>query len=97
MLDFLSLQTASANPTFITVLYSVALSFILSSSIAFTYEKTYRVRYRIDGILEEVASPPNNLAVRLSARLKVMSRLDISEKRVPQDGRIKLKYLKISP
>lgn len=55
------------------------------------YEKTYRIRFRIDGILHEVAAPPVALAGRLSARLKVMSKLDIAEKRVPQDGRIKLK------
>ena len=55
------------------------------------YEKMYRIRFRIDGILNEVANPPVALASRLSARLKVMSRLDIAEKRVPQDGRIKLK------
>ncbi|MDD4865391.1 MAG: type IV-A pilus assembly ATPase PilB [Alishewanella agri] len=55
------------------------------------YEKSYRIRFRIDGILNEVASPPVALSTRLSARLKVMSRLDIAEKRVPQDGRIKLK------
>ena len=55
------------------------------------YEKSYRIRFRIDGILHEVASPPVALAGRLSARLKVMSKLDIAEKRVPQDGRIKLK------
>ncbi|KUM53312.1 type IV-A pilus assembly ATPase PilB [Rheinheimera sp. EpRS3] len=55
------------------------------------YEKIYRIRFRIDGILHEVANPPVALATRLSARLKVMSRLDIAEKRVPQDGRIKLK------
>lgn len=54
------------------------------------YEKTYRVRFRQDGILQEVANPPVQLANKLSARLKVMSRLDISERRVPQDGRIKL-------
>ncbi len=58
------------------------------------YEKTYRVRYRIDGILREVSAPPIGLAVKLAARIKVMSRLDISEKRVPQDGRIKLKISK---
>jgi len=58
------------------------------------YEKAYRVRYRIDGVLEEVANPPTALSGRISARLKVMSRLDISEKRVPQDGRIKLKISK---
>ena len=55
------------------------------------YEKKYRVRFRVDGILHEVASPPVNLANRFSARLKVMSKLDIAERRLPQDGRIKLK------
>jgi len=58
------------------------------------YEKKYRVRLRIDGILSEVANPPINLATRIAARLKVMSKLDISEKRIPQDGRIKLKLSK---
>jgi type IV pilus assembly protein PilB len=54
------------------------------------YEKTYRIRFRIDGILTEVATPPVSLSSRMSARLKVMSKLDIAERRVPQDGRIKL-------
>jgi len=58
------------------------------------YEKRYRVRYRIDGILSEVASPPIAIAAKLTARVKVMSRMDISERRVPQDGRIKLKLSK---
>jgi len=58
------------------------------------YEKTYRVRFRQDGILKTVSKPPINIASKLSARLKVMSRLDISERRVPQDGRIKLKISK---
>ena len=58
------------------------------------YEKRYRVRYRIDGILSEVASPPISIAAKLTARVKVMSRMDISERRVPQDGRIKLKLSK---
>ncbi len=58
------------------------------------YEKVYRVRYRIDGILKEVASPPVQLAQKISARVKVMSRLDIAERRVPQDGRIKMKLSK---
>lgn len=58
------------------------------------YEKTYRIRYRADGILQEVAKPPVNLASRLAARLKVMSQMDISERRIPQDGRIKLKISK---
>ena len=54
------------------------------------FEKEYRVRFRQDGILHEVSRPPVNLAGRLAARLKVMSRMDIAEKRVPQDGRIKM-------
>ena len=55
------------------------------------YEKKYRVRYRIDGELREIATPPVQMGGRLAARLKVMSRLDLAERRVPQDGRIKLK------
>jgi type IV pilus assembly protein PilB len=58
------------------------------------FEKAYRVRYRTDGVLHEVARPPVNLGPRISARLKVMSQMDISERRVPQDGRIKLKVSK---
>src|SRR6056297_2646145 len=58
------------------------------------YERNYRVRFRTDGILHEVARPPQTLGVRLSARLKVMSQMDISERRVPQDGRIKMKISK---
>lgn len=54
------------------------------------YEKSYRVRFRRDGVLQEVASPPPNIANRVTARLKVMADLDIAEKRIPQDGRIKL-------
>src|ERR1700683_5034368 len=58
------------------------------------YEKTYRVRYRMDGVLKEIAQPPVQLAGKLCARLKVMSRLDIAERRVPQDGRIKMRLSK---
>lgn len=58
------------------------------------YEKSYRVRYRVDGVLRTITNPPLQLASRLASRLKVMSRMDISEKRVPQDGRIKLKLSK---
>ena len=54
------------------------------------YEKRYRIRFRLDGVLQEIAFPPVNLGVRLAARIKVMSRLDLAERRVPQDGRIKL-------
>ena len=55
------------------------------------YEKVYRIRLRTDGILQEVARPPINLAPRIASRLKVMSHMDISERRLPQDGRIKMK------
>jgi len=58
------------------------------------YEKAYRVRFRTDGILKEVARPPTSMATRLAARLKVMSQMDISERRMPQDGRIKMKITK---
>ncbi|WP_324614056.1 type IV-A pilus assembly ATPase PilB [Ferrimonas sediminicola] len=55
------------------------------------YESSYRIRFRIDGVLHTVSTPPVNLASRISARLKVMSKLDIAERRLPQDGRIKLR------
>ena len=55
------------------------------------YEKTYRIRYRQDGILQEVANPPLALSARISARIKILSRLDTSERRIPQDGRIKMR------
>lgn len=55
-----------------------------------TYEKSFRVRFRGDGMLYNVASPPANLAMRITSRIKVMSRMDIAERRVPQDGRIKM-------
>jgi type IV pilus assembly protein PilB len=58
------------------------------------YEKRYRVRLRIDGVLREVASPPVGMGGRLSARIKVMSRMDTAERRVPQDGRIKMRISK---
>jgi type IV pilus assembly protein PilB len=55
------------------------------------YETTYRVRFRVDGELREIASPPVAIKDKLASRIKVISRMDISEKRVPQDGRMKLK------
>lgn len=55
------------------------------------YEKKYRVRFRIDGILRVIAQPPKSLSERFSARMKVMAKLDIAERRLPQDGRIKFK------
>ena len=58
------------------------------------YEKSYRIRYRQDGMLREVASPPLALSARIAARVKILSRLDIAERRVPQDGRMKLRISK---
>ena len=58
------------------------------------YEKSYRVRFRTDGVLHEVAKPPATLSPRIASRLKIMSAMDISERRKPQDGRIKMKLSK---
>ena len=58
------------------------------------YEKEYRVRYRIDGVLQTIMNPPNKLRDAIISRVKIMSRLDISEKRLPQDGRIMIKMLR---
>ncbi|MBT5891733.1 MAG: type IV-A pilus assembly ATPase PilB [Chromatiales bacterium] len=58
------------------------------------YEQTFRVRTRLDGVLRQVATPPIALATKVCARLKVMSRLDIAERRIPQDGRIKMRLSK---
>ncbi|HSG65928.1 MAG TPA: type IV-A pilus assembly ATPase PilB [Gammaproteobacteria bacterium] len=58
------------------------------------YEKFYRIRLRQDGVLNEIARPPAPLAIKVAARLKVMARLDIAERRVPQDGRIKMRLSK---
>ncbi|MGB6481931.1 MAG: type IV-A pilus assembly ATPase PilB [Candidatus Acidiferrales bacterium] len=58
------------------------------------YEKEYRVRFRIDGVMQSVMSPPMKLKDAITSRIKIMSKLDISEKRLPQDGRIMIKYVK---
>ncbi len=58
------------------------------------YAASFRIRYRIDGLLQEVASPPLKIAARTAAKLKIMSQLNIAEKRIPQDGRFKLKVSK---
>jgi len=58
------------------------------------FEKTFRIRFRSDGMLHEVAKPPANISNRIISRIKVMSKMDIAERRVPQDGRIKMKLSK---
>ena len=57
------------------------------------YEKEYRVRFRIDGILQNVMTPPMKLKDAMTSRIKIMAEFDISEKRLPQDGRIMLKMI----
>jgi type IV pilus assembly protein PilB len=56
------------------------------------YEKVFRVRFRIDGVLHEIMTPPKRLEAALTSRVKIMASLDIAERRLPQDGRIKLRY-----
>ena len=56
------------------------------------YEKVFRVRFRIDGVLHEIMAPPKRLEAALTSRVKIMANLDIAERRLPQDGRIKLRY-----
>src|SRR5437016_7364552 len=56
------------------------------------YEKVFRIRFRIDGVLHEMLAPPKRLEAAITSRIKIMSNLDIAERRVPQDGRIKLRY-----
>ena len=58
------------------------------------YEKTYRIRFRVDGVMQVAAQPPIGLSPKISSRLKIMSSMDISERRKPQDGRIKMKLSK---
>ncbi|WP_445426101.1 MULTISPECIES: type IV-A pilus assembly ATPase PilB [unclassified Alishewanella] len=92
--DAPAIQSDKEDQPIITFINKILLDAIRkgASDLHFEpYEKMFRIRFRIDGILTEVASPPVALSTRLCARLKVMSRLDIAEKRVPQDGRIKLK------
>ena len=75
-------------------IYKIMLEAVrrLASDVHFEpYERFYRIRFRIDGMLHDIASPHINLASRFAARLKVMARLDIAERRLPQDGRIKLR------
>ena len=95
--DAVDIRNASDDTPVVRFINKILLDAIKggSSDIHFEpYEKTYRVRFRTDGILHVVAAPPASLGSRLAARLKVMSELDISERRMPQDGRIKMKLSK---
>ena len=57
------------------------------------FEKVLKVRYRVDGVLQEIESPPRALAPAVISRIKIISKLDIAEKRIPQDGRLKMRIL----
>lgn len=95
--DSESVASASDDAPVVKFVNKILLEAIKSgvSDIHFEpYEREYRIRYRQDGILNEVANPPVSLSGRITARIKVMSNLDISERRVPQDGRFKMKISK---
>jgi type IV pilus assembly protein PilB len=95
-LDIASLESAGEDAPVVRV-----VNFILTEAVRAgasdihiePYEKNYRCRYRIDGVLHEVKGPPKSMSAAVSSRLKIMSSLDIAERRLPQDGRIKIKVL----
>jgi type IV pilus assembly protein PilB len=93
-MDLQSLERMSADAPIIRLCNMILINAIKkrASDIHIEpYEKQYRVRYRIDGVLVEETAPPINLKDAVSSRIKIMAKLDISERRLPQDGRIKLK------
>lgn len=75
----------------VNLIFSKALEARASDIHIEPFENSLKVRYRIDGVLQEVESPPSQLAAAVISRLKILSRLNIAERRIPQDGRIKLK------
>jgi len=93
--DVLELKESADQPPVVKLVNSVLLDAIQkgTSDIHFEpYEAVFRIRFRIDGVLQEILSPPKKLEAALISRLKIMSNLDIAERRLPQDGRIKLRY-----
>jgi type IV pilus assembly protein PilB len=92
--DVTSLEKASEDAPVVRLVNMILLNAIKKGASDIhiePYEKKFRVRYRVDGVLQEEMSPPLKLKNAISSRLKIMSSLDISERRLPQDGRIKLK------
>ena len=95
-IDIASLESAGEDAPVVRV-----VNFILTEAVRAgasdihiePYEKNYRCRYRIDGVLHEVKGPPKSMASAVVSRVKIMSSLDIAERRLPQDGRIKIKVL----
>jgi type IV pilus assembly protein PilB len=93
-LNLLELEKASADAPVVRLVNMILLNAIKKAASDIhiePYEKTLRVRYRIDGVLAEEMTPPLKLKNAITSRLKIMSSLDIAERRLPQDGRIKLK------
>ncbi len=93
-LDLGSLEKASEDAPVVRLVNMILLNAIKKGASDIhvePYEKKFRVRYRVDGVLQEEMAPPLKLKAAISSRLKIMSSLDISERRLPQDGRIKLK------
>jgi len=89
--DIATLQELASRAPVIKLLNMILLQGVRekASDIHFEpFEQDYRIRYRVDGVLYEVARPPKNLSLGLSSRIKVMANLDIAERRLPQDGRI---------
>ncbi|MFH0771460.1 MAG: type II secretion system ATPase GspE [Candidatus Omnitrophota bacterium] len=89
--DIATLQELASKAPIIRLLNMILLQGVKekASDIHFEpFEQDYRIRYRVDGVLYEIARPPKNLSLGLSSRIKVMANLDIAERRLPQDGRI---------
>lgn len=95
-LDIASLESAGEDAPVVRVVNFILTEAVRSGASDIhiePYEKNYRVRYRIDGVLHEVKGPPKSMSSAVSSRIKIMSSLDIAERRLPQDGRIKIKVL----
>jgi type IV pilus assembly protein PilB len=93
-MDVLDLEKSAAEAPVVTLVNMILLDAIKKGASDIhvePYEKEFRVRFRIDGVLYEVMKPPMKLRAAMISRLKIMSHLDISERRLPQDGRIKLR------
>jgi type IV pilus assembly protein PilB len=94
-LDAFELQESADEPPVVKLVNMVLVDAIQkgASDIHWeSYEKVFRVRFRIDGVLHEMLTPPKRLEPAIVSRLKIMANLDIAERRVPQDGRLKLRY-----
>ncbi len=91
VIDQVGANEDSAVVKFVNAILTDAIKKRVSDIHFEPYEKRFRVRYRVDGALNEAASPPFSMAQAIAARLKIMSKLDIAEKRRPQDGRLKVR------